>query len=153
MRSKQNQSAASNPAVLRCCKAWEKAFDENYDELDETNLDAHQAANCAYREAMPPPCGVRNIRNFIACVTHGLSYGAIDGRDCSRYLYAAQVAFTTRRQRPRKPKASSSPAQNDHSGAIQPQEKAIQEPSSDRLTAAQMPPPQALANVVARRPA
>jgi hypothetical protein len=79
-------AATSNPAVARCCKAFA----------------ANAAAEYAYRNAMPPLAGAQNIRDFIACVAHGMLTGAILAADGTRFLYAAQVAYSTveTRQRP-----------------------------------------------------
>ncbi|HUD57072.1 MAG TPA: hypothetical protein VMR02_17705 [Terracidiphilus sp.] len=46
----------------------------------------------AYREALPPLCGTGNIRDFIACVAHGIALDVFDVREASKLLYAAQVA-------------------------------------------------------------
>jgi len=52
--------------------------------------DASKAAHDAYRNALPPLSGVENIRDFIACVAHGMLIDSI--RDCvaARLLYAAK---------------------------------------------------------------
>jgi len=106
MKSKSAPSAQSNPAVLRCCRAWDKAYQRALDTDEQEDADeeaAERQADCAYREAMPPLDGIRNARDFIACITYGCMIGAIDGADYSRFLYAVQVIHTTRRVR--KPKA------------------------------------------------
>lgn len=100
MESESSQSAESNPTVFRCCEAYRDAYqsalDERVDEEEDPELAAEEAA-IAYREALPPLDGIRNLRDFIACVTHGLMIGAIEGADYSRLLYAVQVMHTTRR--------------------------------------------------------
>ena len=129
MSSKADDSAESNAAVSRCMEAWRQAFDSSLED-DEDEDEAREAADAAYRDAMPALFGVRNIRNFIACVTRGCLIGAIPGEDSSRLLYAAQVAYTTRRVRPSRPKNQNSPAKNGRSRAISTATKAIQEPCS-----------------------
>ena len=96
MSSKTDNSAESNPAVFRCKQAWTEAYRAALGE-GKDDEDAGDAADYAYSEAMPPLFGVRNIRNFIACVAHGSMLGIIDRADCSRLLYAAQIAFSARR--------------------------------------------------------
>jgi hypothetical protein len=61
-------------------------------------VSASKAAHDAYRNALPPLSGVENIRDFIACVAHGILIDSI--RDCvaARLLYAAQVASNVSRQ-------------------------------------------------------
>jgi hypothetical protein len=41
---------------------------------------------------MPPLTGSRNVRNFIACTAYGILLGAIDHKEASKLLDAAQVA-------------------------------------------------------------
>jgi hypothetical protein len=41
---------------------------------------------------MPPLSGADNIRDFVACVAHGLLLGVLSDSECTRLLYAAQVA-------------------------------------------------------------
>ena len=42
---------------------------------------------------MPPLLGAENIRDFIACVAHGMLIGTIENKDATKLLYAAQVAY------------------------------------------------------------
>lgn len=88
--------AAENAAVARCCAAAFEAFraarakhkGETYAQMD---------ADKAYCTTLPPLSGAENIRDFIACVAHGMSVRAISGPDGARLLYAAQVAYTATR--------------------------------------------------------
>ena len=137
MSSKTDTSAESNPAVFRCMEAWRQAYDTSLNE-GESEDTASDAADRAYLDAMPPLLGIRNIRNFIACVTHACLIGTIDGQDTARLLYAAQVAHSTRRTRTKEPKTARSRAKQSHSGAIQGGKKAIQEPSSESVRAKQV---------------
>ena len=138
MSANIDNSAESNPAVARCCEAYRNACraqlenvgTDDYD-YDEKVIDAQNSGEQAYVDAMPPLLGVRNIRNFIACAAHGSAKGMLDGKDATRLLYAAQVAFSTRRIRPsRKETASSSSkhAKKTASRAISEPVSAIQEP-------------------------
>ncbi len=109
MESESLQSPESNPAVFRCCEAWREAFQFALDNRDEEDEDPDMAAvdaGAAYREALPPLDGIRNLRDFIACITHGCMIGAIDGSDYSRLLYAVQVMNATRRVHKTKAKTS-----------------------------------------------
>lgn len=96
MRTKPAPPAESNLAVLRCWKAWRKAYDETLAQGGD-NEDADGDAGIAYREAMPPLDGIENTGDFIACLTHGCLIGAIDASEYSRHLYAVQVVHTTSR--------------------------------------------------------
>jgi hypothetical protein len=55
-------------------------------------LEAEAAASAAYRRTLPTLSGLGSIRDFIACVAHGMAISAIEGACASRLLYAAQVA-------------------------------------------------------------
>ena len=55
-------------------------------------INASRAASEAFRLATPPLVGAENIRDFIACVAHGILIGVIGGNDGARLLYAGQVA-------------------------------------------------------------
>src|ERR1700761_1366337 len=107
-----------SPAVQRCCDARNRMieYDRNTppDEVPEPPADYHTNPKAqlkfrtetmifldaidpalAYRTAMPEPLGRRNIKNFIACVTHGMAIGAIDPADVKNMLYAARTAILT----------------------------------------------------------
>ena len=55
----------------------------------------------AFRLAMPPLSGYRNICDFIACAGYGMLMGAIKDESGTKLLYAAQAALATE---PREPK-------------------------------------------------
>jgi len=130
------KSAQANPFVRHCMEAWNTAYDAAIDH-DPNTADAPNDAAMAYREAMPPLFGVRNIRNYIACVAHGAAIGVIDVETSSKLLYAAQVAFSTRRIRePREKKLRSSSNKSETSkkeplGAISEPQNAAPEPFPD----------------------
>ncbi len=138
MSAKTDTFAESNPAIARCCDAYRRAYQAVLDEAEANPYtvdveDAHPDGEQAYADALPPLLGVRNIRNFIACVAHGSAKGMLDGADASRLLYAAQVAFSTRRLRPSrqkdapaKAKSTKKPPLKAVSGPV----SAIQEPFS-----------------------
>jgi hypothetical protein len=95
----------ANPAIARCCCASARAYKAALAQgkgKGSSDLDAEQA----YRRAMPPLSGSENIRDFIACVAHGMLIGAIEGPDGARLLYAAQVAATAVRSQPAPPKSA-----------------------------------------------
>jgi hypothetical protein len=135
MTSKIDDRPQNNPAVLRCREAYKKAYDETFaklqemeEEIDEQDAidDSVDAAAVAYRRAMLSLIGERNIRNFIVCATYGSAIGVIEGPDYTRMLYAAQVAYATRRTRSKK---TGKDAKKSQSGANKGAIKAIQEPS------------------------
>ena len=91
-------TAYENPAVARCARAWMLAYSEVRLKGDpETS--ARSRAGIAYRMSMPPLTGSRNVRDFIACTTHGMLFGVLDGDETTRLLYAAQVAHSARRSK------------------------------------------------------
>jgi len=100
--------AAINPAVARCWAAWQRAYkaETAREPRKENQVWAACCGHRAYRNAMPPLCGSENIRDFIACIAHGMLIGAIQGADGARLLYAAQVAATADRSQPAQPKAT-----------------------------------------------
>jgi hypothetical protein len=83
--------ASENGAVARCCYALTRA-----QQAAEANGRGRAAALLfgteAYRNAMPQLSGAHNIRDFIACVAHGILIRAIPASEASSLLYAAQVA-------------------------------------------------------------
>jgi hypothetical protein len=83
--------AAANPAIAHCLQAYTRALQAPVPK-GESRYDLERAAKAAYRSAMPPLSGSRNIRDFVACVAHAMAINAIDGGDGARLLYAAQVA-------------------------------------------------------------
>ncbi len=82
--------------VVRSSRSAEKS-----DEIgSETGEDDHyerifaaKAAGYAYRNAMPLLVGPEGIRNFVACIAHGILIGAIEKEQSGPLLYAAQVAL------------------------------------------------------------
>jgi hypothetical protein len=92
-----------NPAIAQCCKAWLRAFDKGMAEKDNRVYAAFIAGK-DYRRAIPPLAGEESIRNFIACVAHGMLIGAVTGADATKLLYAAQVALAAVRRQPSSPK-------------------------------------------------
>jgi len=95
-------------AIKRCCAAWQRAFDAEMQCREGDNIDkafaASQAAP-AYCKALPPLAGYENIRNFIACVAHGILINAIPQKRANQLLYAAQVALSSLHYEP-KPRKS-----------------------------------------------
>jgi hypothetical protein len=125
MHEKPAKTAEDNPAVRRCCQAWDEAYDAAIEEDEE---EATSKANFAYCAALPPLDGIRNLRNFVACVAYGCLIDAIDTDECSRLVYAAQVAHNMRRIR--KPQAKNPSNKKIHPGAIKGPENATLEPFS-----------------------
>ena len=91
---------SANPAIARCRQAYETAR-RNELKNGRKDYEAKDAGGEAYRRAMPPLSGYENIRDFIACVAHGMLIGAIGYIDGAQYLYAAQVATSALRCQPK----------------------------------------------------
>jgi len=96
-------AAATNPGVARCVCVWIRANKAGRAK-GKDKYDARCAANSAYLDAMPPLSGEENIRDFIACVTHAMIADIILESSGTKYLYAAQVAYTTARAQSTAPK-------------------------------------------------
>ena len=93
-RSKGANAALQNPAVARCCEAWQRAFQDAMSRKNNES-DARGWADKAFRNAMPALSGEEGIRDFVACAAHGLLIGTIKEERATKLLYAAQVAITT----------------------------------------------------------
>jgi len=89
-----------NPAVERCCAARDRSRDESLDNGLE-NYETRKRATEAYKSALPDLAGYENVRDFIACVAHGMVTGAIDSIEGPKFLYAAQVALGVLRHEPK----------------------------------------------------
>jgi hypothetical protein len=111
--------AASNPAIARCLQAYADARKAALS-AKKLEWDVNRDAKAAYRNAMPPLTGARNIRDFVTCVAHAMALNAIDGPDGARLLYAAQAASTAHIAHRRKKSKSSAlsvprtPTENEH---------------------------------------
>lgn len=85
-------------AIARCRNAWQKAFDEYMQKngrKDGSLAECHarEQAAAAYRSAMPELAHWSGIRDFIACVAHGILIDAIPADRTGQLLYAAQTAL------------------------------------------------------------
>ncbi len=91
-------------AVKRCIAAWQRAYDASMEESKGNSMAdviaAHEAGP-AYCRALPPLAGHDNIRDFIACVAHGILINAIPQNRATQLLYAAQVALATLHYEPK----------------------------------------------------
>ena len=92
-----------NPAIARCLRARSRAYKEAR-EKNKSDYEASVEADRAYCVVMPRLSGYDNIRDFIACVTHGMLIHVIDWNHSTKLLYAAQVALCTVRSQPPAPK-------------------------------------------------
>ena len=82
---------SGNSSVDHCCRAYELAW-ETAKERGAGRNAVKAEAEQAFRRAMPTLAGKENIRDFVACVAHGVLIEAISGPDAARLLYAAQIA-------------------------------------------------------------
>jgi len=89
--------AGTAAAIARCRDAWQQAFDDYVRKnaaRDRWAADhAAAPAALAYRAALPPLVGHQGIRDFVACVAHGILIEAIPAERAGQLLYAAQVAL------------------------------------------------------------
>lgn len=86
------EAAASNFAVERCSRAFKSAYDAEF-ARGRNRYDAHDAGEKALRDAMPPLTTRQNIRDFVACVAQGVLLNAIEDKQASRLLTAANIAL------------------------------------------------------------
>jgi len=94
----------SSTAIKRCCTAWQRSYDvclEGKEVNAITRAFAINAASPAICKAMPPLAGRENIRDFIACVAHGILINAIPEKRANHLLYAAQVALSSLNREPK----------------------------------------------------
>ncbi|MGA3080711.1 MAG: hypothetical protein ABSD44_04925 [Terracidiphilus sp.] len=103
--SNVSSAVPENTAIARCMNAWKTAYRAVIANGKSSCFAVREAAP-AYRNAMPPLTEQENIGNFVACVARGMLIGAIEGKDGTRLLYAAQVALATVRRQPSPPKAA-----------------------------------------------
>ena len=101
-------------AVARCTAARNKARSDAF-ARSQPRYTADEAGANAFRNAMPPLLGTVNIREFIACVAHGMLIGVIENKDATKLLYAAQVAFSAqeRTEPKRAPQSAAKTAENN----------------------------------------
>ncbi len=96
-------------AIKRCCAAWQRAYDASMEAANGASMAdvfaAHEAGP-AYCKALPPLAGYENIRDFIACVAHGILIEAIPQQRANQLLYAAQVALATLHCEPKSQKSA-----------------------------------------------
>ena len=92
-----SESIRAASAIDRCDRARTAAYKAEF-ALSKSRAVASITSAEAYREALPPLCGTKNIRDFISCVAHGLLIGVIDESKSSRLLYAARIALTSIRE-------------------------------------------------------
>jgi hypothetical protein len=95
-------SIPDNPAIAHCMNVWKTAYQEGM-AIRKEKLYANLYAGQAYRSALPPLTSLQNIRDFVACVAHGMLIGAIADRSATKLLYAAKVALATIITCPRRP--------------------------------------------------
>jgi hypothetical protein len=89
----ESKGTARNAAVEHCVAEWTRVY-RTERAKGEGSVFASTTASVSYRAAMPSLIGSDNIRDFIACVARGVLLGAIDSKDSSKLLYAAQVALS-----------------------------------------------------------
>jgi len=105
--------APSTPkaAIRRCCAAWQRAFNAYVEQRGKGDgLDkifAAKDAGEAYCNAMPMLAGQDGVRDFLACVAHGILIGAIPHQKSCHLIAAARVTLAAN-QLERKPQKSAS---------------------------------------------
>jgi hypothetical protein len=95
-------------AVKHCMDAYKQAL------RGAATMGADEYTKCkagadAYRLAMPCMESPRQIRAFIACVAHGITFEIWKPREPTQLLYAAQVALAAHKSR-KAPQKTGAPA-------------------------------------------
>jgi hypothetical protein len=80
-----------NVAVEVCCSAYVSVLQEHREQKMSAEVAAH-AGRLAYCDSLPRLSDADCVRDFIACVVHGMAIGAIPSTEGTRLLYGAQVA-------------------------------------------------------------
>jgi hypothetical protein len=83
-----------NLAVDICLQSYTSTMLEQLGKDDIEGADIEQAARIAYAATLPKLSNADCIRDFIACVVHGMAIGAIPSSEGTRLLYGAQVAHS-----------------------------------------------------------
>jgi hypothetical protein len=101
-----------NLAVEVCDQVFAQTTDKALKQGNspEQAMGAGKTAFCA---SLPKLAGADNIRDFIACVIHGMAIGIIPGNEGTRLLYGAQIAHMARTKRPKKRNKSSHTSTNE----------------------------------------
>jgi len=86
--------ALKNPALARCCKLWRRTYRAKY-RSTESEWQASNKAGAAFRAALPPLTTPEDCRDFLTCVSFGISIKAIGEKDGGKLLYAAQIALSS----------------------------------------------------------
>jgi len=97
-------AASTNPAIARCCAAWQLRL-EFERSRGKGSGDAACCADRSFCDAMPALDHGDSIRDFIACTAYGMLTDKISGSKGTQLLYAAQVALTLFRGQSQEKKA------------------------------------------------
>ena len=82
-----------NLAVEMCLQSYIHNKKEFFDKGGKA-VDVERAARMAYAANLPKLSNADCIRDFIACVVHGMAIGAIPSSEGTRLLYGDQVAHS-----------------------------------------------------------
>ena len=109
-----------SPTIQRCCDARNQVLLNAARALRETSAnipamtpekltellakagesyEARNAAAAAYRYAIPDPSTRQGVKDYIACVLHGMTVDAINHSDGARLLAGARIALAAHRGR------------------------------------------------------
>jgi hypothetical protein len=82
-----------NLAVEICLQAYINSKKEQFNKGSK-GAEVERIARLAYAATLPQLSNADCIRDFIACVVHGMAIGAIPSSEGTRLLYGAQVAHS-----------------------------------------------------------
>lgn len=101
-----------SPAVLRCWTAYEQAYAVARGK-GQSHLDASHQGITAYRDAIPILSDLAAIRDFVACIKHGMALQLIPKDEGATFLSGAGLAAGAHRREataPGEPKKAKSEA-------------------------------------------
>jgi hypothetical protein len=111
----QSQPQPDNPALLHCraemARAYRKVMKSFHGSADDRRSEAVKKSCEAYRDAMPRLTTPENIRDFIACFTHGMLAGVFYQWESQAYLAAARTAMRTFHFQPKPQNPAAEPNQ------------------------------------------
>jgi hypothetical protein len=82
-----------NLAVELCVSSYTTQTEEALNSKDKTRIkNVRQTGKLAYCAVLPKLNDAESVREFIACVVHGIAINAIPSTEGTRLLYGAQVA-------------------------------------------------------------
>ena len=88
-----------NPVVQRCCEARNRVL-ADCKGLAISDYTASCMGSEAFVAAMPDLTTIQEIKDYAACIAHGVVIGAVDGKQAPKLLSAAKLVLSALRFQP-----------------------------------------------------